>query len=256
MAIGKTNAGGGASLNFDVKAYATEEELLAATPKENTIGIITTTAISSWVFSATEPAELVEGMVWISTGTSSTVEFNALKKNGIQIYPLSAKQYVSGAWVDVTAMSYLDGKWVELGINLLDQLGGFKSVLEIANTATISENRNSVTAMFYGENSAKQANAGFFGNNKIDFTDYNTIEFHIEASGYVYTTVGVFSFNTSPYAWDNIVAVKQFRTDTVGDFNIDVSALAGEYYFGIVGAGLESSMFGTNTTIISDLRIK
>lgn len=113
MGIGITNAAsGGASLNFDVKAYGTEEVLLAAAPKENTIGVITTTAISSWIFSATEPAEPVEGMVWISTGTSSAVEFNALKKNVIQVYPASAKQYVSGAWVDVTAYSYQGGKWV------------------------------------------------------------------------------------------------------------------------------------------------
>lgn len=104
--------GGGAALNFDVKAYATEEALLADTPKENTIGIITTTAINGWVFSATEPAEPVEGMVWISTGTTSTIEFNALKKNGIQVCPLSVKQYISGAWVDVAAMSYQDGEWV------------------------------------------------------------------------------------------------------------------------------------------------
>lgn len=105
--------GGGTSLNFDVKAYATEEALLAATPKENTIGVITTTEITGWVFSATEPENPSEGMVWISTGSSSAVEFNALKKNGIQVYPLSAKQYVSGAWVDVTAMSYQGGEWVE-----------------------------------------------------------------------------------------------------------------------------------------------
>ena len=104
--------GGGASLNFDVKAYATEEALLAAVPKENTIGVITQTAITSWAFSATEPAEPVAGMVWISTGNSSGVAFNALKKNAIQVYPLSAKQYVDGAWVDVIAMSYQGGEWV------------------------------------------------------------------------------------------------------------------------------------------------
>ena len=101
----------GVELNFDVVAYATEEALLAATPKENTIGFITTTAITSWIFSATAPAESAEGMVWISTGTSSTVEFNALKKNAIQVYPISVKQYVDGTWVSVTAYSRQGGEW-------------------------------------------------------------------------------------------------------------------------------------------------
>jgi hypothetical protein len=52
-------------------------------------------------------------MVWVFIGKSSAVAFNALKKNGIQVYPISAKQYVNGAWVDVTAKSYQNGKWVD-----------------------------------------------------------------------------------------------------------------------------------------------
>lgn len=106
-------SGAGASINFDVKAYATEAALLAAAPKENTIGIITTTAISSWALSATQPAEAAEGMVWISLGTSSTAEFNALKTNALQVYPIAASQYVGRVWKAVTAMSYQNGRWSE-----------------------------------------------------------------------------------------------------------------------------------------------
>lgn len=109
---GNLGGGGGASLNFDVKYYETKEALLASTPNKYTIGIITTTPITSWVFSATDSIEPQEGKVLISTGTSSTVEFNALKKNGIQVYPISAKQYINGVWVNKTAMSYQGGKWV------------------------------------------------------------------------------------------------------------------------------------------------
>lgn len=52
-----------------------------------------------------------EGTVWISTGTSSPVPFNALKKNSVMVYPISAKQHVSGAWVDKEAESYQGGEW-------------------------------------------------------------------------------------------------------------------------------------------------
>ena len=97
-------------LNFSVKAYASADELPSA-EMENTIGVITDVEITSWIFSATEPTAHDEGMVCITTGTSSTVEFNALKKNGIEVYPLSAKQYISGAWVDKTAKSYIGGEW-------------------------------------------------------------------------------------------------------------------------------------------------
>ena len=41
----KASAGGGSHLNFSVKTYASEEALLAAAPKENTIGVVTDTAM-------------------------------------------------------------------------------------------------------------------------------------------------------------------------------------------------------------------
>lgn len=107
--IGRTNVGGGgASLNFKVVGGTSAP----ASPKENTIWVNTSTTITDWVFSATQPTGAT-GRVWISTGTSSTVEFNALKKNNIAVYPLTAKQYVSGAWVDKEAKSYQNGAWVD-----------------------------------------------------------------------------------------------------------------------------------------------
>lgn len=99
---------GGNQLNFTVVGGTTEP----TSPTENMIWVNTSTDITSYIFSATEPEGYAEGMVWISTGTSSPAEFNVLKKNGIQVYPIGAKQYVSGAWVDKTVKSYQDGAWV------------------------------------------------------------------------------------------------------------------------------------------------
>lgn len=108
--LGRTNTGGGGSggLNFQVIGGTTAP----SNPKENMIWVNTSTKITSYIFSATQPTGSA-GMVWISTGTSSTVEFNALKKNGIQVYPISAKQYIGGAWVDVEAKIYQGGSWVD-----------------------------------------------------------------------------------------------------------------------------------------------
>lgn len=52
-----------------------------------------------------------EGTVWFPVGTSSPVAFSATKKNPVMVYPLSAKQHVSGAWVDKEAESYQGGEW-------------------------------------------------------------------------------------------------------------------------------------------------
>lgn len=98
----------GVELNFDVVPGLTQP----GTAAENTIWV-KAEKIGAWYFSATQPEGMVDYDVWFPVGTSSSVEFNALKKGGIQVYPLSAKQMVSGVLKDVTAKSYIGNEWVE-----------------------------------------------------------------------------------------------------------------------------------------------
>lgn len=113
MAVGKTNAGGGGGgLNFDVKDFRTEAELLASAGKENRIGVVTPIPMTGWRFDANQPEDLQDGEVWFSVGNSSDVEFNALKKNGLKLYPLIANQRVAGTLTYVPAKSYISGEWV------------------------------------------------------------------------------------------------------------------------------------------------
>ena len=56
------------------------------------------------------------GSVWITTGASSSVPFNALKKNSIMVYPLSASQYIDGAWVKKSASMYKNGGWTVFSV--------------------------------------------------------------------------------------------------------------------------------------------
>lgn len=109
--------GGGSDLNYKVIAVASESAL-PSSAAENTIAVITTTPITSYVFSATAPTSPTEGMVWFATGTASTVGFNAIKRNGLWVYPTGCQQYVSGAWVTKTAKTYRDGAWADWDIVL------------------------------------------------------------------------------------------------------------------------------------------
>lgn len=104
--------GGGAALNFKVVG-GLEQPI---NPKENTIWVKTDVDITGWVFSATEPDiedDGKDGSVWFKTGTTSPVEFNALRKNGVKVYPLSVKQHVGNAWVNKIAQSYQNNRWNE-----------------------------------------------------------------------------------------------------------------------------------------------
>ena len=113
MIFNVTGGGGTKSeLNFGVLAYDSEESLLAATPAANTIGVITDTPISTYIFDMVEPAGS-EGSIWIQTGTSSSIQFNALKNNQLVVYPLKVKQFVGGEWTIKEAMSYIDDTWVK-----------------------------------------------------------------------------------------------------------------------------------------------
>lgn len=108
--IFNVTGGGGTSLNFKVVGGTSQP----TAPKENTIWVNTSTAIPSWAFSATEPESPVAGMVWFLTGTSSSVAFNALRKNDIQVCPNGAKQYIGGQWVYKEAKAYQGGEWKHL----------------------------------------------------------------------------------------------------------------------------------------------
>lgn len=195
MGWGTGNIGGGSGgLNFKVICNPQP-----STAKENTIWV-DTDRINNYYFSATQPENMVDYDVWFPVGTSSPVEFNALKKGGIQVYPLSAKQMISGALVDKTSMSYQGGQWVEwwngdLFVNG-DQVtlitGGWKAVYNTGSKATIGD---VITFTVTGSN---YRDAAVFTEKKVNLSGYSKIDFHVNitsAKGPV--RVGVTTENTS-----------------------------------------------------------
>lgn len=99
--------GGGTPLNFKIVGNPQPDN-----PKENTIWVDVDAKIASWIFSAAQP-EGREGLLWIRIDSFSSAPFNALKKNSLIVYPLSARQYNSGTWEKVTAKSWQNGAWAE-----------------------------------------------------------------------------------------------------------------------------------------------
>lgn len=147
--LGRTNTGGsGGGLNFKVVCNTKP-----STAKENTIWI-NTNKINNYYFSATQPENVVEYDVWIPTGTSSQVEFNALKKNGIQIYSTSAKQYINGVWEQQEAFLYQNADWVQFswkklylyrnGDQCVSVTGGWTRLSYGNNDGTVTFNSDSM----------------------------------------------------------------------------------------------------------------
>lgn len=100
------------SLNYAVIAVASEAAL-PTVGSENTIAVITTSEITSYVFAPFGPSNPTEGMVWFSTGSQSSAAFNAITKipNALYVYPTACRQYISGQWVTKVAKTWQGVGW-------------------------------------------------------------------------------------------------------------------------------------------------
>lgn len=242
--------GGGGGLNFSVKQYATANDL-PSFARENTIAIISAETMTGWAFDAVAPVDPVEGVVWMEYGNSSAVAFNVAKKNSITIYPLSAKQYIGGEWVDVDAKSWHSGEWVDWWIagtlfvdgKSDDELtGGWVSspyssgVSGSGTTSTINISADGMSVKL--DNTSGTNRATFIGTvNKISTAKYSKLIMKFsEASASVARTGAVEARLYSDAGYTIAKGAPVLGTDGVfhESVEIDVSDLTGEYYIGFM----------------------
>lgn len=226
----KCGAGGGAGLNFKVVAYASAGLLPASAP-ENTIAIITEAPITSWILSATEPENPTEGMVWVAVALAGNVVFNALKKNALTVCPVTASQYIEGAWVEKTAKSYQKGAWVEWWDGVFYNAGTFSKVPHS------SKIKPSTATLAYGSNYIKittpagKASEVYEMFGPVDLSNFSTLEIKAEArtSGEVlnvYPCVFLADCITNKYTDAIAIATKSIdENDPATTIKLDISAL-------------------------------
>ena len=116
------NGGGtSSSLNFFIKRYQTSDNLLADTPKENTIGIVTDAVLGTVMFRSNE-ASGSENNVLITCDTTNAVSDTSLMAWNTKVSGLSTNialaltsctQYLSGTWIPKTACIFMSGAWVQ-----------------------------------------------------------------------------------------------------------------------------------------------
>lgn len=220
----------GGGLNFTVIGGTTQPE----NPVENTIWVDTDQEITSWVFSADEPAGSAEGMVWFPTGVSSPGAFNALKNNGIEVYPLSAKQYMNGAWSGVAVAVFCSGEWTGLerylynsGNECTDITGGWKAFQPESNKSFDSSACIKQTGYLMLKHQKEQTSYGFGTQNPVDLTPYRYVEFEVP---YLKDCCGFGVTSTLANAMNNSAA-KTIKSGGLSNavVRVDVSKLTGSY---------------------------
>lgn len=231
------SGGGGAALNFKVMGGTAEP----SNPAENTIWIDTDAKITGWLFSSHQPENPAEGMVWIATGSASNAEFNALKKNNITVYPLSAKQLINGAWVDKEAKSYQDGAWVDWLTYLFRETAGqvvpFTSTKETNGSVTIGT--RSIVLNYSSETNGQVV---LRTTNTVDLTKAKKLVFDAVCTKTQDNdfTLATFLVNSSvPTAgvrYNSFAAYAVMQADNVRrQYAIDINGFTGQYYVGAKG---------------------
>lgn len=243
-------------LNFKVIAVASESAL-PSSAEENTIAVITTSPITSYVFASSAPTSPAEGMVWFATLTASTVEFNAIKKNGLWVYPTSCQQYVSGVWVSKTAKTYQDSAWVDWWDGYYYKDGNQEIVVtggwsKYALNSGVNKVTFDASEIHFGVQ--YQDGAGYGGSictkNKIDVTNLSTLivkkscqKVTGDESDTIRAAFGLIStakyvspaYGTAGWVARGGISPTQAHgaTKVYTDTRLDVSNLTGKYYLTI-----------------------
>lgn len=216
--------GGSAGLNFKIVGSTSQP----TNPTENMIWVSTDTPIAGYFFSSAEPEVLTEGMLWFVIGSSSPAAFNALKKNGLMIYLISANQYISGNWERVQANVWQNNEWKDLVTDTVFYKNG------TFNTAAFGEitgnvNNNGERLRWTNGNNANATK--LFGVDSFD-----RIEIVIDDASWVAIKVK-FMDETGIEAMSKTVHIET----SSGAFDVDISEMTGLYY-------LQLSCSSGNTT--------
>lgn len=208
-----------------------------AKANHNTVWIDTANDITSCVLSASEPETPVEGMVCITLSNFGNIRVvSPVGGDWITIYPMAAKQYVGGSWVDVSAKSYQDGTWVEWMANIVIYNSGVKGVKLTLVNVTESASSLNMTIPTNGEATITSDPISLNGQTVL------TVEYsNLQGSG---TFAGGIQVKVQDES-GTVVATTNRTTDTSGKLTLDISALTGKHVVVVYANNTSGSYAGS-----------
>ena len=233
--VGRANTGGGITLHV---IGGTTKPTAAG---ENTIWLNTSITIGDWCIQNTAPESPNEGDVYITTRFATDNVLNISHPHTVSLYLGTARQYQSGAWVELQGEVFYSADWHKLNTYVYDgdlnatdgnynsQIGGYPWTTGTdGGSASISSYSDHFTYSYYTYGAQWAAS-----NKKIDFTDVKTVKIIYSCSGsnlgyfIVYTNKNT-SGTRNPDARSG-----QFAYVTKGTATIDTSHLTGNFWLGM-----------------------
>lgn len=168
--------GGGGSLNFAVKPYSSYAAMIADTPKNNTIGVVTS-AMNDYVLSSKEPAT-ADGLVWIEVGAFHKIgnaSIQIVKGKPVYVEIIRSQIYSGGIWSFIESAIYQNGAWTRLKYMIYSDGVEYMPF-------NLSDGVTKRSSDLYGN---RDGQYGFY-TNMIDVTNINFIKMRVMAT----TSVG------------------------------------------------------------------
>lgn len=224
-ALVNVSGGGGTDVDLHVVGGTTQP----TNPEQNTIWVNTSTAVTSYALQHDEPDTPVAGMVWIQTSYFSFVPMNILPDNGVEVYPVAAYQYESGAWVEKEAKSYIDGTWKDWVVYVWNGEADISHWVRATAAATGSWDYTADGFLHVTTNSSGGAMIAY--DVPFDLTNVSAVRYYGYSTGSganrsVSVGAAIRGANAAvlatPSSWP--------RTDPLSYVDLDVSNLSGEYY--------------------------
>jgi len=164
---------GGTSLNYRVISAASYAALPSA-PAENTIGLITSTAVKDVYVTNETVSGMVDGDVVIRHGSRSNTVLNILQSGRHDMYLSGAYQRQSGVLVSIESYLYTSGAWKRIYV-LFYENNTFPAVVGDFVVQTAGSLTKAATYMDF----QLSAQAGWArSQNLIDLTRINTLYFY------------------------------------------------------------------------------
>lgn len=241
--IGRTNAGGsgGGGLNLKVVGGTTRP----TAPRENTIWVNTTTAITGYVLSPTQPENGTEGLVWLKTADTG-VEINVGRKNAVLLHLAMSQVYSGGGWKTVEGYVYKSSAWVQFGFFALYKDGVFST----GHTEKVIKGSIQYADTYYTATTNGGGNAGeayvVFGPLSLDGCSTVTMRAQFVSKKVINTRFAIMiakdaNANRSNAVLKTEVDIKDYVENTV---SLDISTLtSGKWY---VYAGINTGGSGWN----------
>lgn len=247
--IFNVTGGGGGGLNLKVVGGTTQP----TNPRENTIWINTTTAITGYALSPTQPETGTEGLVWLKTADTG-VEINVGRKNAVLLHLETSKVYNGQTWVLSDGYIYKSGGWAQFGFTALYKDGRFVvNHTTKAINGNIAEADNYYSAILNGKSTVGEAYAVF---GPFTLTEISTISMRaVTAIGDI--TDNIFAIlvskrNDSTRSNAELKAEKKIISADADTITLDVSQTTGDkwYIYAGVNSGGSKWIVGRNVSVL------